>query len=252
MARWLVRLLSLWLVFTVEIQIHATTSFWLSEPVRCVPGNRGCVYLSRQSKSTLTWDGTEISAASGTVLTWHDSSTLELVRGSALLRIDEGVTAKLASAQFSGHGEVLVQRANGLSEIVCLRGELRIRLLGVKEEIILPAGFRVQVGPVTRDGVAEMEIPLTAPMTPTIRRWWDHYAGTKQAFLPLAKEFMGSVTANVEKASAWHYQLVQRQVASQREADRLERERRLRLEAENKKLRALFRKLNYLGEELPD
>jgi hypothetical protein len=264
MAQTLKRLLVLWFCFTVEIHVHASASehepesgathgTWLSTPAHCNPGTVGCAYRAKAAKLSLTWEGAEISVSEGAVVAWQSGKTMDFVAGTGWIRFHDGAIVSVPSARISGEGEMLIQKDGAETEVTCISGEVRVAPLGASGPVILPAGFRVRVGPVTRkDGAAEMDVPQTAPTAATVKAWWAVYPGTKESFLPLAKQFTATVVDAADKAGPWHFELVQRQVASQREEERKAAARRRKAEAENKQMRDLFRKLNYLGDELPD
>lgn len=246
------RLMILCLCFTAEVQIHAGQSQWLSEPAHCSFSSKACALQARAEKASLAWEDANVAARKGAVVTWGDSQVIELVKGTVLLSLTEGKRLKLPMAEVFGAGEVIVEKKDGVADITCLRGEVFIRALGVPEELRLPAGYRQHLAAVGRGGFAQTGIPMTAPVVSSIKMWWSLYQGPKSEFLPLAKEFSRIVNTNVDSASRWHAGLVEREIAAQAEAERAERERRERELSERRKFRDLFRKMNYVGDELPD
>lgn len=242
----------LFLCFTVEVQIHASQSKWLAEPANCTYSQKACAMRARADKAALSWEDAAVAANKGTVLTWSDSQVVELVSGAMLLRLTEGKRLKVPMATVFGAGEIIVERNGNVVDITCLRGEVFVRALGVAEELRLPAGYRQHLDAVSREGHAETGIPMTAPVASSIKTWWSLYQGQKSEFLPLAKEFARTVNTNVDAASHWHANLVERELANQAEAERVQRERRERELKEQRQYKELFRKMNYVGDELPD
>lgn len=252
MGRRVYRLGLLWLAFTVEVQIHASSKSWLSEPPHCTPHKIPCAMRALSEKAQLTWEELQVVAGRTAALVWFRPRALEVVAGSVLMDVSENVEVKAANAFVRGQGQVLVERLGSEVEITCLSGELSVRPRGAVEALQLPAGYRVHIGLVGRDGVAITELPLSAPLNETLRKWWQIFPGPKLEFLPLAKEFIKTVKANVTPMSDWQNDLVHRALASQAQAEELARQRRAAQERENLKMRQLFRKLNYVGEETPD
>ncbi len=248
MARRLIRYVLLFFAFTGEIQIHASQLAWLAEPVHCTFNDAGCAYQARIDKAELAWEDAKISAHKNAVLNWPKSQELQIISGSALVTLTAGKRLKIPTGILTGEAEILVERKGSATTVTCLTGMAFIKPVGATAELRLPAGFTQFLDSVDRSGQAQTEIPLTAPLSGSIKKWWKLFAGTKTEFLPKAKEFTKTVTANVEETSRWHADLVQREIAAQAEADRIDGERQKRVAEERKHYRDLFRKMNYLDQ----
>ncbi|MGE0764202.1 MAG: hypothetical protein AB7N80_13050 [Bdellovibrionales bacterium] len=263
--KFLRRGLALYLVFTVEVQIHASAAdhgaphakaipageAWLSEPAQCMPGQADCAILAKRKKLALTWNGQDIALTRDTALWWTTADSVRLVKGELSAKLNGQSQVTFPNGIISGIGLVLIERRALDIRIVTLEGELLIRPAGANQSVILPAGYSMTLGPIQENGQAAAEIPQTANPSATLKLWWRLFDGEKAQFMKQAKTFVAAASERADLAGHWHQQMVQRELASQAEREKLAAERRVLEAKEQAKMRALFRKLNYMGSELP-
>lgn len=239
------RLLILYLLFTIEIRVHASQ---VQLPDNCHAGTSGCTIWYRQAKPRFTWFDKAVAVSNGSIVSWVDANNLRLIKGSVGLDLQEGQRLSTILGEITGQGWLVVERLSKKTRVSCFSGQMSLLPLGFKDPLVLSAGFFVDISSVQEDGLAFVEIPQLLSLPSALTFWWQHYRDGKDKFLVQAKEFLAGANLRAETAGQWQETLANRYIASVWEQRRLAAERKLRAEAEGKKMRALFRKMNYLDE----
>lgn len=269
------KLFAIYLVFTVEVQIHASSDQhghqvhekaqnqkfhkakkasdqWVSEPQDCQVGSRDCAIMAKQNKTIVLWDNQEVVLTKNAALAWSTDQTVRLVRGVMSIQLNGKNQVALPNGKIAGTGLVLVERQNLDVNVTTLSGEITVSPVGGPQVMILPSGFKVSMGAIERTGQAGIEIPQVAPPASTIRLWWSVFSGAKDDFMVQAKNFVKAAPEKAELAGDWQLQMIQREVAeANQKAEQIAKAKEIEAK-EQAQMRALFRKLNYLGTELPE
>jgi hypothetical protein len=243
------RLCLLWIAFSIDIQVNAGE--WLSAPAHCGLGEPGCAWQVKEVKSTWTWQESKISAAARASLVWVSGSEAQLMKGSFLVEMKGESQLRLTTASLTPNGQALIERTGSETRITTLSGHVLIAPM-TGASFNLPAGYTVKIGPMGSEGKTILEIPQIAAVDPTAKKWWPLFPGPKAEFLQAAQEFANTVHNNVDAYSESQRRTVLREIASLREEERRLEAIRQRAAREDARLRALYRKMNYMGEEFPD
>lgn len=246
------RLLFLSLLFTAEVRVHAESKGWMLEPEKCSQNQGGCSWYAMFSKSSWSNGANKIGANKGSLLQWISSQRVHLVRGNFLIEFSKDFVVGTPSADLTGKGLALIQRKGEVVKFTVLEGEIHIRERNGREAGILLAGHETTIRGILKSGDLDVELPQMASLQSVVEGWWALTNSNKEEFF---KEFKAFVQARREKAgplAAWQKDEVDRQVASLRASERRAYELRQRQERDKKEMRDMFRKLNYLGAELPD
>lgn len=245
------RILILLLTFTVEIHVRAATEQWRHEPIGCSAFSPDCAWLARQSKSQWSFEAIKVTADKGTILWWKDKQPTTLARGTILISSEEVVTIETFFGKVQAQGTFLLE-AGDRTVVTALVGNVDIQPRGLKTMLTLPEGYQVSFGNIMVSGKPDVEVPIVAPLNSVLEKWWSLYPGPKSEFLQTAKPFAKAAPGRAAFAGEWHKELVEREIAAAIERERLAKLAREHEARERAKIKALFRKMNYLSSEMPD
>ncbi|MCB0385379.1 MAG: hypothetical protein KDD43_08305 [Bdellovibrionales bacterium] len=224
----------------------------VAEPPDCVVQNSFpcAVQISSKKHWLWTWPQGRVEFSPGTVVILKSPGDLKIVRGELILYSTSGGAwlRTLFGDVAVSDGILLVRREEdeGAVEITTLRGEAQIFPKGGKENLFVPAGYRNWLGAVEANGEAGSGIPQAANKERCLKVWAELFRGEKPDFFSFANDFHSSWMRAVESAGDLHRELIARTIASM-EAERAEQARLREIrERESRKLRALFRRKNYL------
>lgn len=253
MARRLLQLTLVFLTFTVEIRVKAASEQWRHEPLNCDAFSESCAWLAKHPKSQWQHEGIELSADRGSIIWWQGNETT-LAKGRVLLQNADSVRVNTIYGAVVGSGDFILDAGDKRALVTALRGEVRLFPRGRtdKEGLLLPEGFQVSFGMILNSGQPDIDIPLVAPVKSTIVKWWDLYPGIKADFMKVAADFVKSAPDRADIAGVWQKQLVDREIAAAAERERKARLLHQQEIVEKAKMKALFRKMNYLSGEMPD
>ncbi|MBX9767111.1 MAG: hypothetical protein K2X47_07565, partial [Bdellovibrionales bacterium] len=136
-------------------------------------------------------------------------------------------------------GDVWVSGTPEAVYVLNLGGDVRVRALGVQEEIAVPGGMKNRLSGV-KDGHASIGIPQMATPAEVLSSLGPLFWGTRNQFRTWIQEHSDIWDGLEDQVASLHLSLAEREIAS--ENRRLEKERALaRLRAEERqKLRRMF------------
>lgn len=238
------RLLVLFLCSSLEVRVKADE--WLQDPRNCQLQEKNCLLRAERQKSALSALG--LLATKETLLIGLGGFRVKLVKGSMFAELGTVPEVSTIFGSVSGSGKVVVERKETSTRFTCLEGEMNVITPDRKKTQALSSGLWVEFG---SRGPHDVEIPQVIARQAVIELWWRHYDGSKAEFKNQIRPLLEALPEKAENLAGLQGEMVQRSVASQAAADQLKREGAEREAREQAKMRALFRKENYLGEEIP-
>lgn len=247
------------LSFMIEIKLKASHkaksespvfSSVVSEPVDCARLHRfPCAIQVDKNKTWFwQWDTGRVELGPNAIAQLNQEGEVLLISGYLILYSQMGsawVKTSYGDVAVS-EGQVMVdRRPSGDFEVNSLQGEVAIYPRG-GASIALPAGYRNWLGPVRENGLATLGIPQASNREIIFKLWPKLYAGDKKVYLDIIHQYYESWQLAVETAGQLHQVLVERGLASLAEKRRLSAVRKARIERENREMRELFRRKNYL------
>jgi hypothetical protein len=236
------------LVFFVDVQVKAGLSYQkmsepIQEPLRCLSQNVVCVISTfEKSKYSLTLGAAEVVLGGRTTIIRNDADQITLISGEIWVRSNGPIKIGSEFGTFelnrsSGWvikegGRMLVRTSEGAGVLTPRGGT----------ELGVPAGFEMWVSAVDSSGVAQTSVPTAIDFRDHMRRWAKLFPGTRLEFKKEVTAFRDTWFESVEKASTFHFETVQRGIASEQDARRRQDQVLEKIKRENQRLRKLFRK----------
>ncbi|MBX7232268.1 MAG: hypothetical protein K1X29_09310 [Bdellovibrionales bacterium] len=265
----IVKIFTLWALFSVEIHIQAnersqnesaqfkpkvfikkmTADYWLTEPKDCDLAQEGsCIGLALTNKAVKVFPTAVLVAEKGTVIRWDDQMQMTVVQGTALVESEENQVVLFPFAKVEGQGRLLIFRQNQRVKIIVIQGSYQVLAKGRNQAFHLPRGFMMTLGEVSTEGFASVGVPQMESLNLVLKKWWNLFVGSKHDFSLLAKDYIQHHLDIIHEASLWQKDKAQRYIASENEKHNIALEHQRQRELQKAKMRALFRKMNYLEE----
>ncbi len=243
--------ISLFLItLTLEVRVHAKEIISLPNdpaplllPEHCLESQAECVVSTKdETKYKLKNKEQTLTLGASTVVSREDSGHYTLIRGIIWIKTQTALEIKTEFGSVRAtQGEFWVSQTDEKVWAQAIDGSLILAPRGSQLVAELQPGHENWLGPVQKNGIAEMGLPQPISFTEHLARWARLYPGTKKQFRKEAEEFKLKVAPAAGEDARYYSELVERQVAAVREQE-LEKAkaRQVYLQHESE-LRALFR-----------
>lgn len=239
------RLLALYFVFSVEVRVHADL---LTFPAQCWGRDEVCGARNLSHKvHTAVVDKNKIALSPQAVIKRHADNEYRLVEGKVLMRSNRGPQWSFVYGEMACVHTCLaiLVREEDSVRILALEGDVRVKRLGDGREYSLPGGHWTRLAGVQDDGKGLMDPPQSLPIQSTLKEFANLYSGNWRQFRKEATRLVPLWTRRVEAASRLQKQQALRTIASFEAERARELAERRKKEAEDERLRAIFRDRNY-------
>lgn len=218
------------------------------EPNRCWTTGESCVIKAEQSRISLATARLTLELARGATLYKSGPNEVGLMRGMVSVKLNGEGSLGALYAKVSGMGEAIVERKSDAVTVYALSGVIQIQPLGDPRNLDLPAGYMMTVGEVTDRGQSMVNVPMAFSPSIVLKKWSILSSLPRTELMDRAKSLLPEWIEAVERASQLQRDLAERYMASVAREARERAEFKRKMEEENRRLRALFRRLNYLDE----
>src|SRR5665213_2103573 len=235
------RALTLILIFFLDVHVKAETA-----PKSCWGKSIPCPVQAGAEKQTITAKDLRVALGPAALLEQRDEKTVQMVSGDFYVETSKPVVFKTPYAKIWCDDDckgLFIRTPESLT-VKSLEGHWLVQRNGEKTVYTVPPALQVMVGEVGDDGRALMEFPQSLPWAPTVKQWGALYPGTLAELKPTLVKFREVWKVAVEWSSEMHFAAASRTIASADQAQAKERARKLALEREDQRLRALFREKN--------
>lgn len=242
------RLLGVLLGMSIEVGFSASMVQLLEEsdliaaPEGCEAQIQECAVRVRElrKKSILVDGERRFVLGPSTNLYFKSSNQLRFLSGQIwILPNEDRIRIETPMGTISITGEALVTGTSSAVHILNLGGEVRLRGLGVHEDIVVPQGMKNRLSGV-KAGRANIGIPQMATPAEVLSALGPIFWGSRNQFREWVQEHSEIWDGLQEQVALLHSSLAEREIASQNE--RVEKERALsRLRAQERlELRKMF------------
>ena len=282
--RWLRLLLIFLTFFLLEVRIKASDSHSTSSPVLEKQGAHGQAYAQKKQILSLSdqqtqpttepadclkenvfpcsvqigpkekwqwsWKGGRLELGENSIVTLLSSQEIQFIEGISFFYLGNRATwiRTVYGDVASSDSILMLRRKAGLGEHIelsTLIGEATIYPRGT-QALNLLAGYRNWLQAIDAQGSGNVGIPQVINKSEVLNIWPKIFAGNKEDFFRQARQFHQSWMLALDRASDLHRTLIERQLASVARQKKVEAERTARLARENRELRALYRRKNYI------
>lgn len=251
------KILILILVFSVEVSVRATTTQEQIQPENLIQFPEGCwqkserCAIENKTNKVLTWPEKKVNLflSTNSVVAKKTEQKFLLVSGRLYVQCKQAVEVKTSFlvVDCPEGSEFLIEQEKQQTKVTALNANLKLEAKGPsKEVILLQPGMLIEVGPVAKMGYSTVSFPRSVPLPWLILTWASAFDGGKDLLREKIATLLPVWKEQVESISSYNALVYNREVASHEEQLRQEQERRKKVEAENKKMRDLFKKKNYL------
>lgn len=214
------------------------------EPKNCLLETSRCAVRTRiGEKFKLSVGESVVHLDQQTAVVRLSAESVRLISGAIWVQAKSPFTVQTEFGEMKTEpGEMWVHRT---SEYVYANASVNRVLIfarGAKSELWVEPGWENWIGRVGRNGVAETGVPKPIHFETYIERWARLHVGSKTSFEKAVKDFHRTWSVAVKEAAEVHQALYERKMASLEAAEQREKERRERIEAENRALREMFRR----------
>lgn len=226
----------------------------IDEPKDCIKNHvLPCAILNEAKRLTFIHFGTKVSIGSKTTIVLLSNNMIQIINGNVWIysksRDSEFIVkSEYGSVKSEGLIHTFFAKSAEIFEIYPLRGKVSVYPVGDKgrDGLELRAGYRSQLGPVAVNGRAFYEFPQPANLKGLLKRWAHLFDGDPDQLVKEVSAYKEPWLQAAEESSRWQKEIAQRMIASYEEKQKkIQRQREARLR-EEKALRNLFRKKNYL------
>jgi hypothetical protein len=170
-----------------------------------------------------------------------------LSQGEVWVESVEPVTLRTQFGKVLSEGtlSVLVSSAESSVEVVPLAEDCVIVPMGSETPYSLDVGLLARLEGRDKRGFGYLRIPQSAPVAKVMQTWAQLHKGAASEFARMMKQYRIKWGVQASLISEAHKDIYKREVASAKERERIQRERRQRYEAESQQLRQMFKNKNY-------
>jgi hypothetical protein len=247
----LVQLFLFIMTLTLEVRVHAKEIISLPNdpaplllPNDCLPSLAECaIGTAEETKYKLKNKEQILTLGSATVLVRQDSSHYTLISGMVWIKTKTALDIKTEFGHVSsGQGEFWVSLADEKVWVQAVEGSVVVIPRGSQSKVEVEEGHENWLGPVQKNGVAEMGLPRPISFTDYLARWARLYPGTKKQFKKEAEALRLKMAPAAQADANYYSELVERQVAALHDQEAERAKARKIYEDHEKELRMLFRR----------
>lgn len=262
-------------VFTVEVRIHAESppvrdkvkmdqarsisskvtknikvgdqfEHVLQEPHNCILKASKCAVFNKANSFILKVGESLVGLGSGASVYRISNNEVILMAGKIWVRAAEKFTVYATHGLYKWEkGEALFEKSSERVIGTGISADLLMLPRGHNEAYELPIGFTNWMTPVALNGKAGVGIPQTTNLTWVVETWSGIYQGRAETLKKELEEYKAKWQLAIDVTAPWHKEMIDRRIA-QVEAWRARQARLKALrEAENARLRKLFRNRTY-------
>lgn len=237
-----------WMLLLVLFHLDVRVRADLSSPRNCWPVGGECA-IQTSSPATFKHHDAVLNLGRESVLKRNAEENLNLIEGVIWVASEsESVEFLLANGRLwvEPHSKLELVRTDRGFGLKVLEGLVRFQALESKETLLFPQAYQVHLGWMNSEGQAAVELPQSLSLVDWTRLFHHFYKELPPAELKakLQKD-LKSWQSRVEEATRLQQAHAERVIAEDREARQKAARAKARREAENRKLRALFRKKNH-------
>lgn len=228
-----------------SLSAQALTS--VEDPDQCLKKHvRPCAVKNLSSKPYLVHlDGVEISLGSQGVL-WVDEDFVRLVKGESLITVEKSKKFETAYATVEIQSGIVLFRVFSALEVDMIEGAGQMWIKGDATAQEMTPGFHWNVGGVERRGIASIEVPQSSVFKSVVKLWARLNLTDKEEFFEKVEHYREKLIEAVDASSQLNQHLARKMVDDDDNAKRNAARRKAQIEAENLKLRQLFRQKNFI------
>ena len=234
------KLLCLYLAFTVEIRVHASEPVQL--PENCLEARTVPCALRLRSADTIRVAQSEISMDEMGLIVREKAEALRLVKGDVFLRTSALQTLRFIYGQFQAdpHSELLIERKADVVRLSVLKGQVAILRWQEPKAALIPSGFAIEIGPMYLSGV-RISLPEAIDLRDLIATMGRIRPLALSAFREELESWQEAMISARDLTGRGFAKIVTREIASAQRTE-IRRKRAMEAsEAERKRLHLLFR-----------
>lgn len=248
----ILRILLFVLFFSFDVKIKARAAEIIAlpltleitqEPANCLKRESLCALRTgKLEKFHLKIGSSELTMDQQTTLIRIDARTVRIVSGTLWVRPHGDLNIETEYGDLHGAGEYWISRSNdNRLHIIAFKSDVSVSLRGYNQTVTIPRGFECWVGEVNLNGHSPIGIPTAINPERHIETWARLYSGTRNMFLREVKAWYAHWRDSVTQSSQMHRDIVQQRTLALADERRAQEEKKRAVEAENRRLRDLFR-----------
>lgn len=234
------KLLCLYLLFTVEIRVHA---FELADlPEGCAAGTLSPCAIRFLGKGAVHIAQSEVSMNSSGLVVVESPNRFRFIQGVLFARTvkQQEIHTLYADIKIDSHSEILLERKGHVFHLSVLKGRAVIERLLEKQPDSIPAGFTIAIGPMALGHVL-ISLPEAVDLRELIATLADLRPLSITALRDEVEGWREAISAARDLTGQGFAKLAIRQIASAQAAEVRQRQDEQRAEAERVRLHKLFR-----------
>lgn len=248
MARRLLKVCLLISLFHLDVRLKAEVPLTL--PANCWDRGGECLVKAKH-EMTFLHGKAKFALAPETILRRMENENFNLLEGKIWLSAENAkLLFELPNGKLTLTPEtklLLVRNEEGV-QIQVLEGLVEMRPLGLKPEVLnFPAGYCFDIGWMNSQGEVQVSLPRSLALTQWTSLFYHFYQDLSASQLKAKlEEKIGVWQHAVKTATELQSSLADRQITDAKARQQKLAQAKARKEAEDRELRALFRKKNYL------
>lgn len=199
--------------------------------------------LSANSTGVL-WqqDSTELRSTSGTIVIRQDSKSWKFVQGTLWVVQGESLVFETLYGELRGrHGSYWILEQKDRLLVRNMNADLKVTFRDGRS-LVVPEGFEFWMGGIDSKGQSTFGMVQPIEMKDHLPLWNSLYIGSKENFMKEVVHLRESWGDVIETSSRLYREIVDRQIASEKEAEENARLAKLRKEEEKRRIRSLYMK----------
>ncbi|WP_374073299.1 hypothetical protein [Bdellovibrio bacteriovorus] len=239
MKKW-IRLTLFLLAFQMEVRVRASGDV-LQQPSACLKSKETCAIQVTGSAFHLLQESQKVHASEGSTLVRLSPTQWRLVKGNLWLEKGAGVEVEtLYGTMKASHGQYWVVEKGDKVLVRNIDATLHVTLRDGKS-LEVPEGFEFWIAGVNSKGISDYGMIQPIDMKEHLPLWNSLYRGSKNDFIKEVVHVRENWGDLAEKSSLIYKTVVQREIASEQEKQRLLDEKKQRKAAELRQMKELYR-----------